>query len=1517
MRESLFFNHILAFLVVMIISSCTPQGNQRQSEDTGSSNSVQVTNIAVVGPSLKINGSNLDEVESVSLTDDNGVKSEFQVESQSSNEIIADALGNTLLPLNQILSLTLETANGASTFEINVDLPDMGATNGQVLQYNSFTGRWGPANLTTSGVTQINGMSGAVSFSIDDLLGVDTSGAVAGSVLKYNGYQWSVGVDDGGVSSSGEANTILSTGGTSLYKQKVGSQLQLKGLLGSSDITISSNLNTVGIGVNTSNGANQLVRLDSSLRLPAVDGSQLTGIVASSANATQMQSRNISTAAPADGQALVWNGATSLWEPGTVAGGGGGGGAGEINTASSAGGVSLFQAKSGYDLVFKGLGNTSDITLTPGANSVEIGVTTSNNANQLLRLDSLGRLPAIDGSQLTGISAGGSSNATTLQSRSLSSAAPNDGEVLQWNGTTSTWEPTSLVTGGSSNAVTLQSFDVATTAPSDGQALLWNGTSSRWEPSTITSGGAGGETNTASSAGGVSLYQNKVGSNLVFKGLSNTSDIAITSNTNDVTIGVTTSNGAGELLRLDGLGRLPALDGSLLTGLSSGVDNTASSAGGTSIFKAKSGNDLVFKGLTNSSDIALTPNVNDIEISVSTSNGANQLLRLDSSGRLPAIDGSLLTGLSSGVDNTASSAGGLSIFKSKSGDDLVFKGLTSSSDITLTSNINDIGLSLSTANGANEILRLDSAGRIPALDGSLLTGISSDATTLQSRAVSSTAPTDGQALLWNATTSTWAPGTVTSGGASGETNTASSAGGTSLFQSKSGVDLIFKGLTSSSDITLTSNANDIGLSIATSNGANQLLRLDGSGKLPALDGSQLTGISGGSGDATTLQSRAVASTAPTDGQALLWNATTSTWAPGTVSSGGAGGETNTASSAGGTSLFQSKSGVDLIFKGLTSSSDITLTSNANDIGLSIATSNGANQLLRLDGSGKLPALDGSQLTGISGGSGDATTLQSRAVASTAPTDGQALLWNATTSTWAPGTVSSGGAGGETNTASSAGGTSLFQSKSGVDLVFKGLTSSSDVTLTSNTNDVQISIATSNGANQLLRLDSSGRLPALDGSLLTGISGGGGSGDATTLQSRAVATTAPSDGQVLSWNSTSSEWEPATVSGGGGGSADATTIQSRDVASTAPSDGQVLAWDSATSKWQPTSVSGAGGGSDATSIHGVAIADVTLDDGYIMVWDLDTNQWTPVSPTDIAGDIGDGMGDHIASTDIQLGLNSLNKTGNSNEGISFDDTGNMTLQANSPVFKIQDNVVGAESISTFKFSVDGGEAGVSALNSSFDYAGQGLDSSWANSIVFYSELNNGIRMQADAGDINFSAGEFATTILQVNATNENVGILTMTPSSFFALDVNGAVRGSGTFNTGSDRRFKKNIVNISNEVSILDQFKLLNGVYYDWRHEDFPNKSFKKGRDIGVIAQEVQKVFPEVVTEDDQGYLSVAYAKLVSPLIEAVKELIGITDNNSRDIASLEARTRKLEEENKMLKEALCEMNPKAKICLRK
>jgi hypothetical protein len=62
---------------------------------------------------------------------------------------------------------------------------------------------------------------------------------------------------------------------------------------------------------------------------------------------------------------------------------------------------------------------------------------------------------------------------------------------------------------------------------------------------------------------------------------------------------------------------------------------------------------------------------------------------------------------------------------------------------------------------------------------------------------------------------------------------------------------------------------------------------------------------------------------------------------------------------------------------------------------------------------------------------------------------------------------------------------------------------------------------------------------------------------------------------------------------------------------------------------------------------------------------------------------------------------------------------------------------------------------------------------------------------------------------------------------------------------------------------------LRGVTWVWREDNIVGKS---GSDMGVIAQEIEAVFPELVETDSSGLKKVNYAGLIGPLIEAVKEL---------------------------------------------
>ena len=114
---------------------------------------------------------------------------------------------------------------------------------------------------------------------------------------------------------------------------------------------------------------------------------------------------------------------------------------------------------------------------------------------------------------------------------------------------------------------------------------------------------------------------------------------------------------------------------------------------------------------------------------------------------------------------------------------------------------------------------------------------------------------------------------------------------------------------------------------------------------------------------------------------------------------------------------------------------------------------------------------------------------------------------------------------------------------------------------------------------------------------------------------------------------------------------------------------------------------------------------------------------------------------------------------------------------------------------------------------------------------------------------------------------NVGIGTTAPTA--KLQVNGDIIANSIAGS-SDIRFKKNIKTVENA---LDKVKALRGVYFNWNKEAFPEKNFGSQDELGFIAQEVEKVVPEIVTKENtkDEYRSVKYDKLVALLVEAIKE----------------------------------------------
>ena len=73
------------------------------------------------------------------------------------------------------------------------------------------------------------------------------------------------------------------------------------------------------------------------------------------------------------------------------------------------------------------------------------------------------------------------------------------------------------------------------------------------------------------------------------------------------------------------------------------------------------------------------------------------------------------------------------------------------------------------------------------------------------------------------------------------------------------------------------------------------------------------------------------------------------------------------------------------------------------------------------------------------------------------------------------------------------------------------------------------------------------------------------------------------------------------------------------------------------------------------------------------------------------------------------------------------------------------------------------------------------------------------------------------------------------------------------------------------MSFLEKISNINGTFYQW-NEKMNEISGKQGYEYGLIAQEVQKEFPEMVSMEEDGYLCIDYIQMIPVLVQCIKEL---------------------------------------------
>jgi hypothetical protein len=130
---------------------------------------------------------------------------------------------------------------------------------------------------------------------------------------------------------------------------------------------------------------------------------------------------------------------------------------------------------------------------------------------------------------------------------------------------------------------------------------------------------------------------------------------------------------------------------------------------------------------------------------------------------------------------------------------------------------------------------------------------------------------------------------------------------------------------------------------------------------------------------------------------------------------------------------------------------------------------------------------------------------------------------------------------------------------------------------------------------------------------------------------------------------------------------------------------------------------------------------------------------------------------------------------------------------------------------------------------------------------------------------------------------NVVIGSSVPPTF-KLNVDGVVCADN-FASCSDARFKKDVSPIEGP---LNKVSRLQGINFYWKSEDYPEREFSNERQIGFIAQDLEKVLPEAVVKGSDGYYTVDYGRITPLLVEAIKEQEQTIDDLRRRVTELES-----------------------------
>ncbi len=651
----------------------------------------------------------------------------------------------------------------------------------------------------------------------------------------------------GNVTSVGLATTIASLPAISGANL---TNLTAANITGTNTLPVGVLPTTVTTAGNTFNGNSQLIQTTATGKYPALDGSLITGIVSSAGNLTGD---------------ITSSGLATTYANVVPANKGGAGAITGLLKANGSGTVSAATAGTDYEVPV-----TFSTGLTRSTNTVTVN--TSQNISTLSNLTSNGVVTTSGGTGALGITATtGSGNVVLATSPTLVTPALGTPSALV--GTNISGTAANLTAG---NVTTNANMTGDVTSSGNATTIANTATSGNHISTALNSATAGSTAGTATGSGAVVLSSSPT---LVTPSLGTPSTLVgtnISGTAANLTAGKATSLATARTINgvsFDGSANitvpasantltgtaLPALDGSALTGVTATQGNLTGNVTSVGLattiasLPAISGanlTNLTAANITGTNTLPAGVLPTTVTTAGNTFNGNSQLVQLDASGKLPAIDGSALTNLPAGGTAAAGTLTGTTLASNVVNASLSkLTALTSNGLVTTSGSNGTLGVATASANGQ---IIVTSGGGIPSFQ--TVTGdvtVTSSAVTSYNNvvpankggagAVTGILKANGSGTVSAATAGTDYEVPVTfSTGLTRSTNTVT-------VNTSQNISTL-SNLTTNGIVTTSGGTG--ALSITGTNAANGLVLLNGTGKLPVLDGSNLTNVTATQGNLT-------------------------------------------------------------------------------------------------------------------------------------------------------------------------------------------------------------------------------------------------------------------------------------------------------------------------------------------------------------------------------------------------------------------------------------------------------------------------------------------------------------------------------------------------------------------------------------------------------------------------------------------------------------------------------------------